>query len=397
MISITLKIYGILIELKEDVYKDPKKEKLEFLMSFKQELLKMITPENYDSLESEITGLLRKFFIFYATYEEYYIEGLKFFSLFQNIIKKEQFNSIKAFIVYFAYQIKRYNSKEVKEIFSQSLINANIINNKIYLDFCMYCFYRGLLYLENKDFYMASYYYCTAIISGFKGNHNNMKFINGFTSQMIRSLCFLKYLTNFNIKESIYRETRYRKFDDFELIDHQDIPFCLNFINKEKNDLKDFKEFVKEEEQNIKNCSLEGLKRAAEDEIIFGMLKNIFKVYKRIKMTKIAQEKQLEIKDIMRILKRKVLEGEINIKYDEAEDIIEIFDVDPGIKEKVKKTSELYEKIIEGNKNIFTNLKVRKMDQLSGKINEKELLMAANGGMGEMEDFAMDELNMDED
>ena len=114
-------------------------------------------------------------------------------------------------------------------------------------------------------------------------------------------------------------------------------------------------------------------------------------------MTKIAQEKQLEIKDIMRILKRKVLEGEINIKYDEAEDIIEIFDVDPGIKEKVKKTSELYEKIIEGNKNIFTNLKVRKMDQLSGKINEKELLMAANGGMGEMEDFAMDELNMDED
>ena len=396
-ISYALKIYGALIDIKENTYKDPKKDKLEFLMSFKAELIKMITPDNYDTLERELTNLLRRFFIFYATYEDYHIEGLKFFSLFPEIIKREQFNSIKAFLFYFAYQIKRYNTKEVKEILSQSLINANIITNKIYLDFCMYCFYRGMLYLEKKDFYMASYYYCSAVVSGFKNNLNNIKLVNGFTSQMIRSLCFLKYLTNFNIKGAIYRETRYQKFDDFELIDHQDIPYCLNFLNKEKDDLKDFKDFIKEEEQNIKNCSLEGLKRAAEDELIFGILKKLLKVYKKIKMTKIAQEKQLEVKDIMRILKRKVLEGEINIKYDEAEDVIETFDIDPGLKEKVKKTSELYEKIIEGNKNMFINLKKRKMDQLSGKLNEKELLMAVNGGMEDIDDFNINQFEMDED
>ena len=396
-ISYALKIYGALIDIKENTYKDPKKDKLVFLMSFKAELIKMITPDNYDTLERELTNLLRRFFIFYATYEDYHIEGLKFFSLFPEIIKREQFNSIKAFLFYFAYQIKRYNTKEVKEILSQSLINANIITNKIYLDFCMYCFYRGMLYLEKKDFYMASYYYCSAVVSGFKNNLNNIKLVNGFTSQMIRSLCFLKYLTNFNIKGAIYRETRYQKFDDFELIDHQDIPYCLNFLNKEKDDLKDFKDFIKEEEQNIKNCSLEGLKRAAEDELIFGILKKLLKVYKKIKMTKIAQEKQLEVKDIMRILKRKVLEGEINIKYDEAEDVIETFDIDPGLKEKVKKTSELYEKIIEGNKNMFVNLKKRKMDQLSGKLNEKELLMAVNGGMEDIDDFNINQFEMDED
>jgi len=395
---LALQIYGELIDIKENTYKDPKKDKLEFLMSFKAELLRMITPDKFDVFEREISNLLRKFFVFYATYEEYHIEGLKFFSLFPEIIKREQFNSIKAFLFYFAYQIKRYNSKEVKEILSQSLISANIITNKTYLDFCMYCFYRGMLYLENKDFYMASYYYCTAVVSGFKSNINNAKLVNGFTGQMIRSLCFLKYLTNFSIKGAIYRETRYQKYDDFELIDHQDIPYCLNFLNKEKDDLKDFKDFVKEEEQNIKNCSLEGLKRAAEDEIIFAILKNLLKVYKKIKMTKIAQEKQLEVKDIMRVLKRKVLEGEIIIKYDEADDVIETFDVDPGLKEKVKKTSQLYEKIIEGNKNMFVNLKKRKMDQLSGKLSEKEkeLLMAANGGM-EDDDFDVVHLDMDED
>ena len=81
-------------------------------------------------------------------------------------------------------------------------------------------------------------------------------------------------------------------------------------------------------------------------------------------MSKIATFKQLEVKDIMRVLKRKVLEGEINIKYDESEDIIETFDLDPGLKERVKKTKDLYEKILEGNKNMFLNIKTKKLDQI---------------------------------
>lgn len=52
-----------------------------------------------------------------------------------------------------------------------------------------------------------------------------------------------------------------------------------------------------------------------------------------------------------------MLEGEINIKYDESEDIIEIYDIDPGLKERVKKSTDLYQKIMEGNKNMFIDLK----------------------------------------
>ena len=345
---------------------------MEFLESFKLSLLQMITLKTYDEISKEVSTLLRQFFEFYASNDEYLIEGLKFFSLFPDIIKLEEFNSIKAFLFYFAYQTKRYCSKEVQVLLAQNLINALILDNKTYLDFCMYCFYRGIYCLEKKDYYMTSYYYCTALGIGLKRNASNAKFINGFTSQMIRSLCFLRYLTKFNIKEALNREIRLRQFDDNILIDHQDVAFCWEFLTKEKNDLKSFNEFVKEESDNIKNCNLQGLKKAAEEEIIFQILKDNLKIYKRIRMSKIATLKQLEVKDIMNVLKKKVLEGEINIKYDESEDIIEVFDIDPGLKERVKKTSDLYQKIMEGNKNMFTALKEKKMDQLSGKLNKKD-------------------------
>ena len=75
----------------------------------------------------------------------------------------------------------------------------------------------------------------------------------------------------------------------------------------------------------------------------------------------------------MKILKKKVLEGEINVKYDESEDIIEVIDADPGLKEKVKKTKDLYEKIMEGNKNMFLNLKNNKFEELNGKPKDNAL------------------------
>ena len=68
------------------------------------------------------------------------------------------------------------------------------------------------------------------------------------------------------------------------------------------------------------------------------------------------ENNKLEVNDIMKILKKKVLEGEINIKYDESEDIIEIYDIDPGLKERVKKSTDLYQKIMEGNKNNRTSI-----------------------------------------
>ena len=349
-------------------------KKLEFLNSFSPEILKIINPNYYSIDSQESNSMLRYFFEFYATNSEYYIEGIKFFSKFSSFIKTQEFNSIKAFIFYFAYMTKKYSSQEVKDILNQTLLNVSLSDNKSYLDFCMYCFYRGMYCLEKKDFYMAAYYYTSAVSIGIKNNLKNIKFLNSFNTQMIRSLCFLKFLTNFDVASALFKESRLRyDVNDISLIDHEDVSFCLDFIKDNKNDLNTFRTFTLQDEDNIKHCKLNGLFKAAEDEVYFNMIKEKLKIYKRTTIAKLSTFTQLDYDVIMRILKKKVLEGEINIKYDESQDIIEVYDTDPGLKEKVEKTKQLYEKIIEGNKNLFIDKKNQKLDALSGKEKGKEI------------------------
>ena len=364
-----MKAYNVLIDLFEQKdIPDPKK-KFEFLNSFSSEVVSIITsPDFYSKATQESNAILRRFFIFYSIQDEYLNEGLKFFSKFTQLIFTQEFNSIKAFLFYYAYQTRNYKTKEVKELLSQILLNAEIFHNKTYLDFCMYCFYRGLYFIEHKDYYMACYFYCYAVNMGLKTNQRGIKLLNGFTCQMIRSLCFLKFMTNFKVSFVLFKDQRFRRnFEDYLLIDHQDVSFCLDFIKEDKTDIKSFNEFKKKNLDNFNDCRLKGLMRAAEEEIIFSEIKKILKVYKRIRIAKIVQKTQLNFGDIMKILKKKVIEGEINIKYDESEDIIEVFDIDPGLKERVEKTKQFYEKIIEGNKNMFLNIKNNKIDELSGK------------------------------
>ena len=318
----------------------------------------------------ESNMILRIYFKFYANHEEYYIEGLKFFSKFPELLKNQSFNSVKAYLFYFAYQLRNYSSQDVKELLNQNLLNAIIEDNKTYLDFCMYCFYRGLYFIERKDFYMASYYYCSAVSIGLKGNRNNIKLFNGFNCQMIRSLCCLKFLTDFNVVNALFKDSRFnRSYEEYLLIDHQDISLCLDFIKEHKTELNDFKTFILKD-INFENCALKGLINAAEEEIMFKVIKQNLKMYKRTRVARISTLTQLDYSVIMKILKKKVLEGEINVKYDESEDIIEVLDVDPGLKEKVKKTKDLYEKIMEGNKNLFLNVKNHKFEELNGKIKD---------------------------
>ena len=251
----------------------------------------------------------------------------------------------------------------------------------------MYNFYRGLYCIEHKDFYMASFYYCISVSMGIKNNVNNMKLLNGFNSQMIRSLCLLKYLTTFDISSALFRDSKFhRKFDDYLLIDHQDIAFCLDYIKEDKKDLKSFKEFMAQNNENLNKCNLKGLTKAAEEEIIFGMIKDFLKIYKRTRMMKLCQVTQLDFNVLMKILKKKVLEGEISIKYDESQEVIEVLDIDPGLKEKIQKNKELYEKIMEGNKNMFMDLKNKKLDKLSGKGNEFEVANNIENPMIEMDE-----------
>ena len=162
---------------------------------------------------------------------------------------------------------------------------------------------------------------------------------------MIRSLCLLKFLTKFDVVNALFRESRFnRNLEEFLLIEHQDVSICIDFIKEQKTELSDFKTFILQD-ANFEKCGLKGLMNAAEEEIMFNVIKEKLKIFKRTRVSKISTLTQLDYTVIMKILKKKVLEGEINVKYDEAEDIIEVIDADPGLKEKVKKTPKQKRKI----------------------------------------------------
>ena len=66
-----------------------------------------------------------------------------------------------------------------------------------------------------------------------------------------------------------------------------------------------------------KNNKLIGLRNEAEEMLIFRKIKDIIKMYKKIKLTKLSEYTDIDFNILMKIIKKKCLEGEINVKYDE--------------------------------------------------------------------------------
>ena len=372
MILAALSSYDILYTQK--VFKTPEEE-FAFLMSFRNDLIQLITLEFFNKFPDEPLEVLRHFFQFYASHDELLIEGLKFYSSFPDFIKVQKFNSIKAFLFYFAYQTKKYCFPLVKELLGQELLNVNVVDPKVYLEFCMFCFYKGLYYIEKKNYFMACYLYCTAVGMGIQGNVEDCKIFNNFSIQMLRSLCFLKSLTDFDIKNYLIKEHRRMNHENsIFLIKYEDINDYLNYILNEKDELDKLNTLVKSNKDLLNNHKLKGLKNEAEEALIFKRIKDTLCLYKKIKMGKLSQKCQIDFNDLMKVMKKKVISGEIRIKYDEATDEVEVFDVDPGLKERVQETKELYRKIIDGNKNLFINLRDKKMDEMSGgKLTKDEI------------------------
>ena len=359
-------------------------------MEIHKEIREIITYELFEKEES-CRDILREYFEFFAQHN-LFKEGLKFFEYFSFYIKNQKFNSVKSYLFYFSYQLKKYSSATVKELLSQQLLNAQITDPKEYLDFCVYCFFRGLHYIENKNFFIASYLYCTAAKIGLNNQLEGIIVLNEYSLQMIRALCFLKLLSDFNVNEFLFKSTKYAKNYETKT-GIEDIDICLSFIRKEKIDLETFEKFLKIYKEAYQAYKLIGLKNLAKDMIMLGIIKENLKIYKRIKLTKLAQMTNIEYNTLLKVIKKKCLEGELNVKYDEESDVIEVFDLDQGLKENVNKTQELYKIIIEGNKDYFLTLRDNKLKALN---NEGKQDMIINNQMIEQNIF-YDEDDDDDD
>lgn len=345
-------------------------DRLKVLRDFKDDLVYLITYDIFDKYDICL-DILRDYFEFYAINADILLEeGIAIFSSFKDFIKNQKFNSLKTFLFYLAYQAKKFGSPMVKELLSQELLSAEITDPKVYLDFCMYCFFKGLYYIEKKNYFLATYLFCTPVKMGLNNYLDFIYVFNEYTMQMIRALCFLKALTDFDITNYLFKEKS--KFLHFEeKIKYEDIDNCLAFLRKEKIDYDNFSNFIKTNKELYQDYKLIGLKNEAKEKLILIKIKENLKYYKKIKLAKLAQKTNIEFNLLIKTIKKKCISGELNVKYDEENDVLEVFDIDPGMKENVKKTQDLYKSIIEGNKNYFINLRDKKLNELNGggKVN----------------------------
>jgi hypothetical protein len=334
------------------------KDKLAYLKTFEKDILTLIT-ENFYFSSNLCPELFRELFNFFAKSDILLKDGLSFFESFPFLIKKDGFNTAKAFLFYFAYRTKAYGSPMVKELLSQIFPTANITDGDEYLEFCMYCFYKGLYYIEKRNFFIATYLYCTAVQIGLN-NQENLIIFNEFSLQMIRCLCFLKILCDFDIKDCLFKKAEYKSLMSYK-VDDEDIDNCLDFLKNDKVTFDTFEAFIGANKKNILNYKLSGLKKEAEEMLILTKIRENIKIFKKIKLSKLCQLTNIKFEELLRVIKKKCLEGELNVKYDEENDIIEVFDVDPGMNERMKKTQELYKNLIEASKSNFISLRDKKL------------------------------------
>jgi hypothetical protein len=335
------------------------KEKTSFFNLFKSDIPELFTNELMYT-NSNCVEVLREFFELYSQTEGYE-RGLRFFESFLEIIKNQSFNSVKAFLFFFAYQTKKYGSPVVKELLKQELINVKIENRNEYLDFCMYCFFKGLYYIERKNYFMAAYLYSTALYIGINNPYENIIVFNDFSLQMVRALCFLKCLSDFNTSEFIFRNKDI--FNILSITKNQEIDELLAFLKRDKVDLYYFDNFIKNKDF-YKDYKLIGLKNECLEMLILKKLREILSLYKKIKLTKLVELIQVDFKDLLKTIKKKCIEGELNVKYDEETDVLEVFDVDPGKLENIRKTQEIYKEVLDGNKNIFISTRDKKLHEM---------------------------------
>ena len=335
------------------------KEKTSFFNLFKSDIPELFTNELMYT-NSNCVEVLREFFELYSQTEGYE-RGLRFFESFLEIIKNQSFNSVKAFLFFFAYQTKKYGSPAVKELLKQELINVKIENRNEYLDFCMYCFFKGLYYIERKNYFMAAYLYSTALYIGINNPYENIIVFNDFSLQMVRALCFLKCLSDFNTSEFIFRNKNI--FNILSITKNQEIDELLAFLKRDKVDLYYFDNFIKNKDF-YKDYKLIGLKNECLEMLILKKLREILSLYKKIKLTKLVELIQVDFKDLLKTIKKKCIEGELNVKYDEETDVLEVFDVDPGKLENIRKTQEIYKEVLDGNKNIFISTRDKKLHEM---------------------------------
>lgn len=358
-----------------------------------QEFFSSITDIEFSGLNLvHANDLFRSIFKYFFD-KNLYKQGYDYFKQFTNFIKYPKFNSIQAFVLYFAARLQNYSDQIIQDLLRAFLVQGNINDYELYGDFCMFCFYKGTYFLEKRDYLLAAYIYLTSVNLAFSIHETVL--LNAFQTVMIKRLFFILGILEYN------------PFNEFIKVKHTylskeiDLYKYLKYMKDCKfNKIQEFSQIISDLSESIQKTDLKGLVDLCYKEVFLRNIKDILYNYKRIRGGVLADLIKKDLEEVLYVLKEKTMEGKISVKYDEVNDVIEVIDLDLGNEQFVERSKLLYQTLLDALKETHISLKKNKdrntlieLMVAQNKMSQQMLghQMGRRGQMGFMDD------DMDED
>lgn len=297
--------------------------------------------KNYNNLKNECNELLRACFEIINT--KLKSIGKSYFLQFKNILTPLNFENIKAYILYFSYHSNDYN--EIDDILSQIIIKTDFVDRYESLDFNLYCFYKGSIFLIKKNYNLAAFSFLCSLVH-LLNSHENC--IDDAQIGIIKRLSLLYQIVDDNIKKIIYDIfCQFSKLKYFNEVNKY-IEICID------NDIdKKFEIFFENRKNDFTKSKISGLAKIALNEFYLTKVKKQLKYYNRIKLTKLQKIVQIDFNKLVSIIFYGIYNNKINVQYDEVEDILEIFNEGESINKELKEIKNYYSLLTNAIGNVY--------------------------------------------
>jgi len=340
--------------------------------------------KNYNNLKNECNELLRVSFVKINSNKKIKTNGKQYFMQFKQFLTPLNFENIKAYILYYSYHSNDYN--EIEDIMSQIIIKTDFSDRYESLDFNLYCFYKGSIFLIKKNYNLAAFSFLCSLIH-LLNSHENC--IDDAQVGIIKRLALLYQIVDDNIKKMIYDIfCKFSKLKYYNEINKY-IEICID------NDVdKKFELFYEKVKNDFAKSKISGLAKIALNEFYLNKVKKQLKYFNRIKLTKLQKIVQIDFNKLISIIFYGIYNNKINVQYDEVEDILEIFNDGDNINKELKEIKNYYSLLNNaiGNVYLFDKKKIEEIKNFENlSVEQKNQILIKKHRNREDDEMVMDD------
>ena len=302
-----------------------------------QHMTNYMSMEVYNLSKNNCDEILSLIFDFLATNKSFG-EGLEFFITFRDMFKVSNYSPIKAFIFYFAYYMKDY-SKIDKLLYNFTISDLDIKHSNDYRIYCLYCYYKGLIHLQKREFEFAAFSFLSSIVLT---RFDRFKIIEWTQWEGFRKLVLITPFLNDQFRrfmeDKLNGLEKLRKIDDFKV--YYDLYTSMTKVISEAP--TNMAKFLVEQEKELKESGNFGLANFSLIELRFKLIVNELKKYKRILLNKFCNKINLSAEIVRDILEMYSAQGKIAVKFDEDSTIIEVINCELDSERKLEELKKYY-------------------------------------------------------